>query len=62
MCLSSVGSPDEFRAGRDVAPLVTAPHLQLTAVVPVQVQEVVSLEQHVAELGEGDPGLHPALH
>ena len=44
----------------DVAPLVGAAHLQLDVVVLAEVPEVVGLEQHVAELGVGDPVL--ALH
>ena len=46
---------DELDAHGDVAPLVAAADLQVAAVVEVQAQEVVGLEQHVAELGVGDP-------
>ena len=45
---------DELHPGGDVAPLVAAAGLQLAAGDVVQVQEVVRLEQHVAELGEGN--------
>ena len=53
-------APDEVDARRDVAPLVRAAHLQLDVVVLAEVPEVVGLQQHVAELGVGDPVL--ALH
>ena len=43
---------DEFRAGGDVAPLVGAAHLQLTAFMFKQIEEVVALNELVAELGE----------
>ena len=46
--------------GGDVAPLVGAAHLQLDVLVLAEPPEVVGLEQHVAELGVGDPVL--ALH
>ena len=39
---------------RDVAPLVAAPELEIAAVVEVEAEEVVGLEQHVAELGVRD--------
>ena len=53
--------PDELEAGRDVAPLVGAAHLELDAHRPVQVGEVVRLEQHVAELRERQPALQAHL-
>ncbi len=43
---------DQLGAGGDVAPLIAAAHLERAAVVQVQAQEVVGLQQHVAELGE----------
>ena len=48
---------DQVDAGGDVAPLVAAADLQRAAVPAVEVQEVVRLQQHVAELGEGDASL-----
>ena len=52
---------DQLEAGRDVAPLVGAAHLQLDAEAPVQVPEVGRLQQHVAELGERQPAAQPRL-
>jgi hypothetical protein len=46
----------------DVAPLVAAAHLDVAGVVDVQAEEVVRLEEHVAELRVGDALLHPAPH
>ncbi len=46
--------PDQPDAGDDVAPLVGAADLQCAAVALVQLDEVVGLQQHVAELGVGD--------
>ena len=43
--------------GDDVAPLIGAADLDLAAVVLVQPEVVVGLQQHVAELGERDPVL-----
>ena len=45
---------DEVDAGGDVAPLVGAAELQRAAVPLVQLEEVVRLQQLVAELGEAD--------
>ena len=45
-------SSNELDAGRDVPPLVAAPNLQQHTVPSMQLQEVVSLEKHVAELSE----------
>ena len=45
---------DELDPHGDVAPLVAATDLQFAAVVLVQAQEVVGLEEHVAELGVAD--------
>ena len=59
---SRLGRPaDQLQAGRDVAPLVGAAHLQLDAHGPVQVLEVRRLEEHVAELGERQAALEPDL-
>ena len=46
---------DVVDAHGDVAPLVAAAELHVAAVVEVQAEEVVGLQQHVAELGVGDP-------
>ena len=45
---------DEVDAGGDVAPLVGPGHLELAALGLVQDAEVVGLQEHVGELGEGD--------
>ena len=45
---------DELETHRDVAPLVAPTQLQAALVGVVQVEVVVCLEQHVAELGVGD--------
>jgi len=54
---------DQLCAGGDVAPLVAAAHLERAAVIQVQAQKVVGLQQHVAELGEGQAlfALQPRL-
>jgi hypothetical protein len=49
-----VGLADEVGAGGNVAPLVVAAHLERDGVVVVEVEEVVGLEDHVAELGVAD--------
>ena len=54
-------APDEFQAGRDVAPLIRAAHLQLDALRAVEVPEVVGLQEHVAELGERQAALEAGL-
>ena len=46
----------------DVPPLITAAHLQRALPFAEQVQEVVRLQQHVAELGEREPALETRLH
>ena len=51
--------PDQLQAGRDVAPLVGAAHLELDVEGLVELQEVRRLEEHVAELGVAQPGLEP---
>ena len=45
---------DVVDAHGDVAPLVAPAELDVAAVVEVEPEEVVGLEQHVAELGVGD--------
>ena len=62
MDLRALAPADQLDARGDVAPLVAAAHLQLAALGPIEVPEVVGLDEHVAELGEADPGLHPAPH
>ena len=57
----SLGPADQLEAGRDVAPLVGAAHLQLDAEGPVQMPEVGRLEQHVAELRERQAAAEPRL-
>src|SRR2546425_10934580 len=54
--------PDEIDAGSDVPPLIAAAHLDGAALAPEQVQEIVRLEQHVAELGVRDARVEPRLH
>ena len=45
---------DELDAHGDVAPLVAPAELEIAAVVEVQPQEVIGLQQHVTELGVAD--------
>jgi hypothetical protein len=54
------GAAHQVDAGEDVPPLVGPADLQLDGLVVVEPEVVVGLEQHVGELGEGDPLL--ALH
>lgn len=49
-------SGDELGARGDVAPLVGPAELGDAAVVEMEVEEVVGLEELVGELGEGDGG------
>ena len=42
----------EIDAGDDVAPLIGAAHLQPAAVAPVQLDEIVGLQDHVIEFEE----------
>ena len=46
------GAADELRARRHVAPLVVAAELQAHAVVLIEVEEVVALEELISELRE----------
>ena len=55
--LASLDPADQVRPGQAVGPLVAAAHLQDAAVVPVQVEEVVGLEQGIVELQEVQPRL-----
>jgi hypothetical protein len=61
-CASCPPPPDQLGARGDVAPLVAAAHLELAVVGAEEVPEVVRLGKHVAEFGERDSRLHPALH
>ena len=60
--LATFYAADELGAGGNVAPLVGTAHLQLAALGAVEDEEVVALQQLVAELGERDAGLHAFLH
>ncbi len=57
--LGGAGAADEVDAGDDVAPLVAAADLQPAPVGVVEMQEVVGLQEHVAELREGDAVVGP---
>ena len=48
---------DQVDTHGDVPPLVAAAHLESTSVALIQLNEVVCLEESVAELRVGDPGL-----
>ena len=45
-------SSDKFSSGSDVSPLVASAHLQMAVLVLIEPEEIVSLEQLVAELCE----------
>src|SRR5690606_33857286 len=45
-------APAKIYTGDDVTPLVRAAHLQVTAIPPRQLDEVVGLQDHVIELDE----------
>ncbi len=62
MSLGVLDAANEIDAGGDVAPLVAAAHLERALPLAEQVQEVVGLQQHVAEFCERQPGLEPRLH
>ena len=49
---ATVDATDELGACSDVAPLVATAHLQAASLVLIEVEEVIALEQLVAELGE----------
>ena len=59
MELYAADPPGEIDSRRDVAPLVAAAGLQFAAVMFVKVDEIVGLEQHVAELGIAQAGIGP---
>lgn len=46
---------DQIKAGGDVAPLVRATDLHGAPASAVELDEVIRLNHHVAELGIGDP-------
>ena len=50
---------DEFGPGQHIAPLIVPSHLQGTAVILEEIQKVVTLQDHVIELNEIQPLLHP---
>ncbi len=52
MRLGVLDAANQIDAGGDVAPLVAAAHLERALPLAEEMQEVVSLEQHVAEFGE----------
>ena len=60
--LVPVHRPDQLDPRGDVPPLVAAADLQRAPLAPVQLQVVVRLQQHVAELGVRDAALQPRLH
>ena len=62
MRLAALHAADEVDSRRDIAPLIAATYLDRALLLPIQVQEVVRLEQHVAELGVGDSGVESSLH
>jgi hypothetical protein len=55
-------APDEFGAGRDVAPLVGAAHLEPHALGLIEVVKVVPLEQLVRKFGERKAGFESLFH
>jgi len=55
--LGAAHAPGEVDARRDVAPLVAPAHLDLAAVLLVQVHEIVGLQEHIAELGVAQPAV-----
>ena len=57
MRLGTVHLANQRCAGRDVPPLIAAAQLQRDPVTPVQLREVVRLQQHVRELGVADARL-----
>ena len=62
MRLAVLEAADQVDPRRDVPPLVAAAHLEGAPLLAIQVQVVVRLEQHVAELGVGDSGIESRLH
>ncbi len=60
--LAAFHTADELGASGDVAPLVGATHLELAALGAVEGEEIVALEELVAELSEGNACLHALLY
>src|SRR5207249_11249766 len=54
MRLAALDASDQVDPRGDVAPLIAAAHLDRALFAAKQVQEVVRLEQHVAEFGVRD--------
>ena len=57
---NSAHAANQVNPGGDIAPLVASAHLENAAVSVVQCEEVVGLQQHIAELGVGDSVGHSA--
>ncbi len=49
-----VHAPGQINPARDIAPLVAATHLHGAVTALVEFREVIGLQQHIAELGEGN--------
>ena len=62
MGLAALHAPDQIDPRGDVPPLIAAAHLDGALLFAEQVQEVVRLQQHVAEFGVGDAGVEARLH
>ena len=58
----TIHAADQLDPRRDVPPLIASPELQRHAVAPLELEEIVRLEQHVGELGVGDARIHPRAH
>ena len=61
VCLAGLDATDQVDPRRDISPLVAAAHLDGACFLPVEVQEIVGLQQHVAELGVRNPRVEPRL-
>ena len=48
---------NQFHARRDVPPLIAAAHLQHRPIASMQFQEIIRLQQHVAEFSERNTAL-----
>src|SRR5689334_1883667 len=53
---------NQLDASREIPPLITPAELQQDAITSMQLQVIVRLEQHVAELGEGNATVETRLH
>ena len=53
---------DQLSAGRDVAPLITTAHLQTATLVLIEPDEIIALDQLIAELGEAEAAFQAVLH